>query len=151
MVEVTTVVLFWYDKRWEIVLLTFENLFFPWIDFYILVFVLPMRFQKWCFHMRSLLGAFAMPVHSFRVQPHEWLMAGSQWLYQYVVRVHLQSGVSKLILCPNSCTSWWVHWGSLTFTCSLSAHKDSTFKIWQQKTKLHKFADKWSLQNKIQS
>lgn len=54
-------------------LVDISKLVFPWIDFYILIFVLPTHFRKWSLHMRYFQRAIGKLSHSFKVWPHEQL------------------------------------------------------------------------------
>lgn len=69
--------------------------------------------------MRQLLGVAGKAVCSFRMWPHEELIAEeSHWLHALVHgEMSLQPGTPELQLCPNSCAFGCVHRASPTFTC----------------------------------
>lgn len=100
---------------------------FPWIDFDIFIFVLPTHFREWSVHMvqvQRAIGKCARPVRS--VPMDAAVAEGSRWLcYRWDVKEHQQSGVSQLLLYPNSCAFNSLHQGALIFSCFVSAYKGS--------------------------
>lgn len=101
------------------------KLLFPWIDVDIFIFVLPTHFRGWLVHMvqvQRAIGKRAHPVGSGTMDAA--VAEGYRWLcYWWDVKEHQQSGVSQLLLCPNSCAFNSLHQGALICSCFVSAYK----------------------------
>lgn len=115
------------------------------MTFFLCSYVCQRIFRKWSLNTRQLQRAIGELLSSFRV----WIT----WIthrrvpvtlcYQGDVKVHLQSGISKLLLYLNSCAFQCINWGSRIFTCNCTQHSNSK-RPWH-KAVLHKTANKRSL------